>query len=402
MTEAQKKIISLLREVDEVCREENIKYYLAEATALQGFRNSGYESETPSLDIFVLFRDVPCLIRKLMEKEITNREIEWSVDNPSLKSNIVRYIDSSTLYLPLKNPEKICKYGLSVQIIPLYSKEAEKIRSLKKYQYLYWSECRQDKWLTDANSFIAKVCRKQAYRKGQKANETLRKKLLNGLAQIETSATARDTLFYFTANGHHKKTFSKGIFEKEKTVFFEGVECVIPEDVESFFQTQMGNAWKERKYPGREIQKFLISDEDCPYSEYLDYLKMKNVSLDLSKELQEEKEINEKLKKPNKVIMDAWNAVLRTDVRIRMWQEYMPKKDQIMSAYEKKDWEILKELFARYDEEMRNLAAKKMSVSFNTEIQDVYYELLKHNGDNDFLKKIQEWLPEAYKEDFQM
>ena len=109
MTEAQKKIISLLREVDEVCREENIKYYLAEATALQGFRNSGYESETPSLDIFVLFRDVPCLIRKLMEKEITNREIEWSVDNPSLKSNIVRYIDSSTLYLPLKNPEKICK-----------------------------------------------------------------------------------------------------------------------------------------------------------------------------------------------------------------------------------------------------------------------------------------------------
>ena len=29
MTEAQKKIISLLREVDEVCREENIKYYLA-------------------------------------------------------------------------------------------------------------------------------------------------------------------------------------------------------------------------------------------------------------------------------------------------------------------------------------------------------------------------------------
>ena len=85
--------------------------------------------------------------------------------------------------------------------------------------------------------------------------------------------------------------------------------------------------------------------------------------------------------------MDAWSAVLRTDVRIRMWQEYMPKKDQIMSAYEKKDWEILKELFARYDEEMRNLAAKKMSVSFNTEIQDVYYELLKHNGDNDFLKK---------------
>ena len=124
--------------------------------------------------------------------------------------------------------------------------------------------------------------------------------------------------------------------------------------------------------------------------------------MDLSKELQEEKEINEKLKKPNKVIMDAWSIVLRTDVRIRMWQEYMPKKDQIMSAYEKKDWEILKELFARYDEEMRNLAAKKMSVSFNTEIQDVYYEFLKHNGDNDFLKNIQEWLPEAYKEDFQM
>lgn len=81
--------------------------------------------------------------------------------------------------------------------------------------------------------------------------------------------------------------------------------------------------------------------------------------MDLSKELQEEKEINEKLKKPNKVIMDAWSIVLRTDVRIRMWQEYMPKKDQIMSAYEKKDWNILQELYAQYDEEMRNLVAKK-------------------------------------------
>lgn len=402
MTEAQEKIVNLLKEVDKVCREERIKYYLAEATALQGFRNSGYESETPSLDIFVLYRDVPQLICKLMEKKISNREIEWSVDNPSLKSNIVRYIDSSTLYLPLKNPEGICKYGLSVQIIPLYSKESEKIRSLKKYKYLYWSECRQDKWLTDANSFVAKVCRKQAYRKCQKANETVREKLLNGLARMEENATVKDTLFYFTAKGHHKKIFSKGIFEKEKKISFEGVECIVPEDVESFFQTQMGNAWKKRKYPGREIQKFLISDADCPYSEYLDYLKTNNISLDLSRELQEEKEINEKLKEPNKVIMDAWDKVLRTDVRIRMWQEYKPKKNQIMSAYEKKDWDMLQELFAQYDEEMRNLVTKKMSVSFDTEIQDIYYELLKHNGDNELLKKIQEWLPEAYKEDFQM
>ncbi len=397
MTEAQKRVINLFCELDEICRTEGIRYWLAGSTALQGTRSSGYEAETPVLDVFVLCRDLPQLIKALKNRKIKDREIESSVDNPFLKANVVRYVDASTLYLPLKNPVNIRKYGLCVQINPLYSKEAESVRDIRKYQYLYWSECRQDKWLTNANSLPSKIFRRIAYDRCKKADRTQRKKLLYGLAKFEAEATTSDTLFYFTATRHKKKIFPKGIFSDEKKIFFEGIECYIPSDEKAFFQTQIGREWKTKQYQGKEVQKFLLSDANCSYYEYMDYLKENDISIDISKELQTENEIKKRLKEPNRIVSEAWEKVLRTDIRIHMYQKYMPVKMQILQEYQSQNWDELDRIFAIYDEEMHKLVEKKMAVSFDSEIQEIYYKLLEHKGEKAFKKKVIDLIPEEYK-----
>lgn len=400
MTKAQSKAVTLLQEISSVCRNKNLPFYLISESSIQGLRSHGFESEKPDIYIAMLYKDMMELTKTLKKENRSNREIETLYSNPKLRSNYVRYIDKESLYFPLKNPLHISKYGVSVSIIPLFSKEVDSNRSLKKFLYLYWSENLGTKWRTKATSIVARSARKICTIICQNANDARRRWLLDKLCEFENKATVNDTLYMFTIQGRKKILFPKGLFKDTTTIPFEDVECRFPSDSATFMEKQYGFNWEEKRYRAKEVQKFLLIDGELPYQEYFSYLDENGISTDMEMELKGEQAATKELKKHNKVIKNAWNAVRRTDARIHLWQQYSSQKDEIIKLYNEGNWDQLSVVLKDFDLENRRQAKNKMSVSFDQQIWDIYLQLLHQRGEDKLANRLDKWLPDEYRTDF--
>lgn len=402
MTESQKKAIVLLKEIQEICNENNTPFYLFNDTALKGYRSNGFEDEKPEIFLTMLYKDMISLYRRLKEKNLPDREFESLYSNKMLPSNFFRYVASDSLYWPVKNPLKLEKFGIAVTIIPLFSKKLDSKRSLKKYLYLYWSQNLGTKWTTKANSFIAKAVRRISAAICKNAGDNTREILLDKLYEFEKPASFNDKLYLYTTNKRKKIEFKRDFFEEAICVNFENIECKIPKDVDTYFRKIIGKKWPEKTYKGKAVQKFLLIDNMLPYKEYFEYLEENNVYIDIERELKEEADASREYKKYNKITTDAWSVVQRTDARIKLWQQYSSEKEYILHLYDSEMWDDLSVALEAFDSENRNWAKKKTAVSFDNEIWEIYLQWLRHNGEEKFADKIDKLLPEEYRENFEI
>ena len=96
MTETQKKLLQLIQEIDTLCRENKIIYYLAGGSAIGAIRHKGYIPWDDDADI-LMNRDNYLKFLVVCKTQLpANRCVECQEFNRDYHNNFARYVDTTS------------------------------------------------------------------------------------------------------------------------------------------------------------------------------------------------------------------------------------------------------------------------------------------------------------------
>ena len=119
MKEVQQGALNILVKIDEICRSENLSYYLAYGTLIGAIRHKGFIPWDDDIDIMMPRRDYDCLVNYFIKhkEELKPFEIINPQNNAKCPFTISRISDSS--YKLVVDNEDDYGLGLFVDIYPL-------------------------------------------------------------------------------------------------------------------------------------------------------------------------------------------------------------------------------------------------------------------------------------------
>jgi len=239
MTEIQTKILSLLEEVDTICRKNGIEYYLEGGAILGAIRHGGFLPWDDDSDITmtrsnwekfreVFFRDKP-----------QNRALESPELNDMYPTNTVRYIDTTTTSIWRSLMYDVCACGVFVDIFILEDApdDDEKLEQMKR-DFIDYCEIINPFYrlssLGDSARFRQHL--KRSRRIGRrKVAEELNEKVL----QYHGQPSSR----YLMRWGMRFQVYDKAVYGKPTYVPFEHTMLPVPERPLDYLVYQYGIDW---------------------------------------------------------------------------------------------------------------------------------------------------------------
>lgn len=394
MTEIQERMIELLDEIDDACKQNDLKYWLAGANALEGYLHQAFESKVRSLSIYMTLPDALKLQEYLLNQKRDDREVESLYTNDDFPNLMIKYCNTNTLYINLSRNSGIKCMGMAVTIIIL-RKEQGGIRE-------FVSRVMENGWIYNYEDFpTAHLSEKRKRIMGITAfgirhfKKQYKNLMLHLLENGQRKVQYADEL-YRKPFGKPIRRFKGNLFNETQFIEIEGKQYPIPKDVDKFFNSLYGLRWKMKEFKQDTVGENIIVDPNLPYKTYFEFLGKNNINFSYHKERLEYAELKKLLGKQNKPIRKAWNFVLRTGARIAMWEKYMPQKEIIKELRTNEKWNELKEIFAEYDEVVQKNYRNGLGVCFDKEIFEIYQDMLVHYGEVAFSERLKTLIPECH------
>lgn len=239
--EIHEELFKLLQEIDLVCKQENIPYFLCGGSALGAVRHQGFIPWDDDIDLIVPRPYYEKLLRALQGKQ--DREVFDRIFNKDYGYPFAKYCN---MMLPLDeyNFSKKSQMGLFVDIFPIdglgnnpkkASKILEKIIWLRRFAF--YSKLKKGK--TSANKFseklIKEIMRSIAIVIGPDF-------FLNRIIKLatkypyETSTIAGNIVW-----GVGKESVAKEVFDESIEAEFEGQMFPIPKDYDRYLTALYGD-----------------------------------------------------------------------------------------------------------------------------------------------------------------
>lgn len=266
MTELQTKILSLLGEVDEICRQNGIEYYLEGGAILGAIRHGGFLPWDDDSDITmtrsnwekfreVFFRDKP-----------KNRALESPELNDMYPTNTVRYIDTSTTSIWRSLMYDVCACGVFVDIFILEDApdDDEQLEQMKR-DFIDYCEIINPFYrlssLGDGARFRQHLKRSRELSR-RKVAEELNEKIL----QYHGQPSSR----YLMRWGMRFQVYDKSIYGNPTYVPFENTMLPIPERPLDYLVYQYGIDWNIIPESNEVELHDTIMDLNVGYRTYMD------------------------------------------------------------------------------------------------------------------------------------
>lgn len=381
LNEVQKKRLTLLAELDRICKTEDIRYYLI-GDALRQALMLG-ELVNPAGDISVYMYPEGCLrfIEAVEKENNPNREIVSMKDNPSTRRFYIKYCDTQSMDFNVVSPEEKCGLFITIEIL--------RHRERLTIDYLF-------------NRFIEKGWETQGYYRRGKLKTAASRKLMSNII----SAVGKDRIgdLIFRRLTHQKKIDKKSdkVFVKrymKKRQYFpaewfgedvcrinlSGVEV----DTTAYYDETMsyarGEEWLEKTYRARKINFMRrIIDAELPYEEYFKSLEESGIDRQsIWKKWQEANSEYVKNVPYTKRIKKYWRIMEACGIRYALAEEYLPIKEELQALRQLGTEEADEELFERLLPLRRaGFRHRKLPVSvcFDDDIQELYYYFLEKEG----------------------
>ena len=92
MTDLQERMLLLLKEIDAICRKNNITYFLFAGTALGAARHKGFIPWDDDTDIIMDLENYERFLSIINEELPEDRAIDWLSEDPEYLFTYARYI----------------------------------------------------------------------------------------------------------------------------------------------------------------------------------------------------------------------------------------------------------------------------------------------------------------------
>ena len=265
MTEKQKYLLKLFREVDEICREHNLRYVLAGGSLIGALRHEGFVPWDDDVDLYMPRPDWEKFI-EICETELPpDREIQCSEVDRNYTNSFPRYASTNTCAIHKSQIiGKDCG-GEIIDIItldpvPADDKEYEKYRThMMIYSDLInISVGYSDRWEIPASMYLKYLLSYIFLGK---------KRTLAKLEKIMFSYKEEECDRYAMRWGGCPFLFDKDMMFPVKEGDFEGQKAMIPNKCSDYLIWHYGDEWAYMPPHDKREGHVAVCVDDLPYQE---------------------------------------------------------------------------------------------------------------------------------------
>lgn len=256
--------LKILKEIDRVCKQNNIAYWLAFGTAIGAVRHQGFIPWDDDIDIFMLAKDLEKL-EKYQDCFSKNVFIQSRRTDPEYGLMITRVRDSNTTLIENSEKDRDINHGIFVDIYPLYNVPLNKIaqmaffaNSLLARLLLYGKVPKHHGLLMKIGSRIILACTSEKFRKNQV--ERIYRDMIN---QPETGYLS------YAYGSKTNRVFPKEYFLPSITVQFEDINVPIQKNYDEILTEIYGDYMKLPPLDKQVVHHDYVKiDAERPYTDY--------------------------------------------------------------------------------------------------------------------------------------
>ena len=273
MTEIQRKLFELLCEVDDICRDNDVTYYLAAGCALGAVRHGGFLPWDDDIDVYITRDNWEKFKSVIYDNLPENRNFACEEHTEFYDNPIGRYVDRETTQMMKSQviSGECCGLFLEFFIMdPMPKGEAAK-KEHKRYMRTY-TELLSPYFQLSNHIFDSSQCFDyDLYCEYEKKAKT------DGLDSVLEELKSKFACFpeegtdeYCMRWGQRTYSFNAKHFGHPSYVTFEGREFPILNYPREYFRNVYGDDWMYIPTAVNQISHDLSKDIDRPYQEYVD------------------------------------------------------------------------------------------------------------------------------------
>ena len=265
MTEKQKYLLKLFREVDEICREHNLRYVLAGGSLIGALRHEGFVPWDDDVDLYMPRPDWEKFIDICKTELPPDREIQCSEVDRNYTNSFPRYASTNTCAIHKSQIiGKDCGGEiidiLTLDPVPADDKEYEKYRThMMIYSDLInISVGYSDRWEIPASMYLKYLLSYIFLGK---------KRTLAKLEKIMFSYKEEECDRYAMRWGGCPFLFDKDMMFPVKEGNFEGQKAMIPNKCSDYLIWHYGDEWAYMPPHDKREGHVAVCVDDLPYQE---------------------------------------------------------------------------------------------------------------------------------------
>ena len=375
MNDLQKKLLELLKEIDEICKKHNITYYIDGGSAIGAIRHRGFIPWDDDIDI-VMTRDNYNKFYKVIQKEIRDdRKFECFENNKKYSMLYARYCDRTTTSILRTSMLDVFESGVFIDIFildpfPNEDKKREKFIRLFRAYAEYVNPYYYDAIICENYNDVRKL-RVLGFLLGRKRlHKYINKKIFSYKEEDCKDYFFRFDLFQFI--------YPKEFFKEPRYMMFGDFLAPTPTKIEDYLKIHYGNTWMYIPRGSNQEVHNVVTNLNVPYQKFKDdYFKfVPEDAINVYKKFHIKRLKNVKLKTEQDRLKYKMNAVKEEMSLNKKLDDINVKK-----LYQKNDYKKLNEVFKEYYEVQLNKNYLKNNITINIG-ENVYYAVsnLLNNG----------------------
>ena len=290
MTDLQNKMLELVLEIDEICRKNNITYYLTGGSVLGAVRHGGFIPWDDDIDIMMTRQEFDKFVKACETDMADDREIISMMNTPCHTKVTIKYMNKTTSQFFRSQVLDTTGCGISLDIMildPLPRDEAEKEQHI--IDYIVFNELLTPFFMVNPYLYKCVPLYKKLYEETKRDGK---EKVMKGLYQrlfVDEPAESDQYLYRW---GQQLLIYDRVLMGKPRYMNFEGHMLPVPEKTIDFLRATYGDNWI---YLPPEHQRETHYSYVSPTVAYCNWLKDIAPFLDRSKVLKdfvERKEYN--------------------------------------------------------------------------------------------------------------
>ena len=382
LNDHQAVLLKLLHEIDDLCGEHGIRYYLAGKSALAAVRSGGFEENMTNLHLMMDGVNIRKFMDVFHQAGRPDRYLESMLNNEDFPTTAAFYGDLDTVDLMTWTWHDYRNLGIHATIHLLRKRERSRAEARRNI-------ITENVW-TFRDAPRMEGMPQRLYRlAGRLIGKKARKRLAGKLFDNYTKNADRPAGKYFVRASKRKKRvyFDRKFFSGVEMVPFEDLRVPLPKDPEGYLKARFGKNWMKVKTKGNVIpaQHLVYTEISC--EELYRELDRRGVDLDKIWELRKRYEKAEwEYKAVNEEVHKVWDRLFFAGDRLNLWEYYEPKKEELRGLYEREDWSGLLAALDEYVELARTYSAKGLGLCFDKDIFGFLEAALKNSGDKELTK----------------
>ena len=394
MNKLQKKHLTLLMEIDELCRKNRIKYFLDPETTAKAILYKHFKNENDSY--IGLLMDIENGMKFINEfyRENTSckRSIETMLSSKTYDEFAILYIDEDSTYIELGKKLSNEKLGIRIKINFIRKAKKNFVYSFieRGWEYRDFNFQGDYRIRNIVSSIIIRVVMTLFGKK------FISKHVFSLLSKYYASTFESKKCFIKEKKG--KRIYlNSNVFCKEQYIEFEDYKFPIPSLTNYYLNRTLGSDWEKRQFKhSKKNNAILILD--VPYQCYLK--KIGGIkcleSFFLQKKVYRVSKIF--INKAMKEKQRTWIIAKRSGERLELYESLMERKDEIELLYKRQSYKLLSEIFLPYYKRAKYYLKYDLCLCPSEELLMILCEILDYKGEYKTAIKLLELMPEEHRQ----